>query len=238
VINTVNSGTWDAGITNSTSPYAGINSDTYSYVGINSSTWPYAGINSSTWPYAGTSTSTYISGGGTTAAITNLYGNTTRQLTPLESFEYLAPTATRLEETKSAQHSIEEFGKLNENWDGYGASSISTQARDNATRFITIFDAAPFTMPLPDVFPQPSGTISFEWETPSAEVYLEIGNTLYSGFIKTDDDQTFFLQGQADSLDQQIVALMHGAIAGPSAYSAPTITEIRTQPQRYEQLAA
>jgi hypothetical protein len=218
VINTVNSGTWYVGVTNSTSPYPGINSSAYSYVGINGNTWPYAG----------TSTSTYISGGGTTAALTNLYGNTTRQLTALESFEYLAPAATRLEETKSAQHSIEEFGKLSENWDGYGASSISTHARGNAIRFITIFDAAPFNMPLPDAFPQPSGTISFEWETPSAEVYLEIGNTLYSGFIKTDDDQTFFLQGQADSLDQQIVALIHGAIAGPSAYSAPTITEIRT----------
>jgi len=245
VINTANNGTWYAGISDSTWPYADINSGTYSYVGINISTSPYADINSSTWPYVGinslsryASTIASISSGGATAVITSLYGNTTGQLTPLESFQYLAPTATRLEENKSVRPSIEEFGNLGENWDGYGASSISNRARDNATHFIEILESAPFNMPAPDVFPQPGGTISFEWETPSAEVYLEIGNTLYSGFIKADDDQPFFLQGQADSLDQQIVALMHGAIAGPSAYSAPTITEIRRQPQWYEHLAA
>ena len=69
-------------------------------------------------------------------------------------------------------------------------------------------------------------------------MYLEIGNTLYSGFIKTDDSTITFSSGQADLLDQQIVALMYGAIAGPSAYSAPIITEIRTQPQWHERLAA
>jgi hypothetical protein len=103
---------------------------------------------------------------------------------------------------------------------------------------IDIIEIAPFNMPAAEIFPQPSGTISFEWETPFEEMYLEIGNTLYSGFIKTDDEQAILLEGPADSLDQQIVALMHGAIAGPSAYSAPTITEIHAQPQWYERLAA
>jgi hypothetical protein len=157
---------------------------------------------------------------------------------PAESFMYWVPTATRLEEAKSVRRSVDEFAQLRENWDGYGASPISDQAHENARRFIDLIEAAPFDVPAPEVSPQPSGTISFEWEMPYAEVYLEIGNTLYSGFIKTEDEQPLFLHGDADSVDQQIVALIQNAIAGPSAYSVPTITEIRTQPEWHELLAA
>jgi hypothetical protein len=201
-------------------------------IGSNTNTWLYAPVG-----YAGTSTS--VTGGGSPGAISNLVINTTMLSGVLESnFEYLAPAATRLEEAKSVRHSIEEFGKLGENWDGYGASSISNQTRENANHFVEMIEAARFNMPVPEVSPQPSGTISFEWETPSVEVYLEIGNTLYSGFIKTDDEQAFFLQGQAVSLDQQVVALMHRALSGPFAHSAPTITEIRARPQSYERRLA
>jgi hypothetical protein len=155
-----------------------------------------------------------------------------------KSFMYWMPTATRFEEAKSTRHSIDAFALLRENWDGYGASPISDQARENAHHFIDVIEAAPFGMSAPEVSPQPSGTISFEWEMPYAEVYLEIGNTLYSGFIKTEDEEPLFLQGYADSMDQQIVALIQNAIAGPSAYSVPTITEIRTAPQWHDLLAA
>lgn len=220
--------------------YAGVNNGTCCYAG--SST--YAGINDATCCYAGPSYIS-ISGSGTTSATTNVYVTSAlRQLPPLEenfqpaqSFVYLVPTATRVEEAKSARHSIDEFAQLRENWDGYGGSPISDQASDNARHFIGVIEAAPYGMAGPEVLPQPSGTISFEWETPYAEVYLEIGNTLYSGFIKTDDEQPLFLQGQADSMDQQIVALMQSAIAGPAAHSAPTITEIRST-QWHERLAA
>lgn len=109
---------------------------------------------------------------------------------------------------------IEEFGKLSENWDGHGASSISNQARDNANHFIETIEAAPFNTPAPEVLPQPNGTISFEWETPFVEVYLEVGNTLCSGYIKADAvEHVLFLQGPAGALDQQIVALLYDVIA-------------------------
>ncbi|HTV46162.1 MAG TPA: hypothetical protein VMF05_12680 [Stellaceae bacterium] len=150
---------------------------------------------------------------------------------------YWVPTATRLEEAKSIRFSIDQFATLNANWDGYGASPIAEPARENARHFVDMIEATPFGLPAPDVSPTPAGTISFEWEAPHAEAYLEIGNTRYSGFIKFDQEQQpFLLQGHADSMDQQIVTLIQTAIAGPPTTSAPTITEMQTQ--WHERLAA
>jgi hypothetical protein len=156
-----------------------------------------------------------------------------------QSFVYRVPAVTWLEELKSARHSIDEFALLQENWDAYGASQISDEARQHAHRFINEIEAAPFEVPIPEVSPKPTGTISFEWEAPHAEVYIEIGNTRYSGFIKTEQREPVFLQGHADSMDQQIVALIQSALASPLQSSAPTITEIRPQSQLWhERLAA
>jgi hypothetical protein len=158
---------------------------------------------------------------------------------PSYAFLYSVPTATRLEELKSAKHLVDEIGDLEENWDGYHAAPISEQARLNAQNFLTAIAAAPFELPLPEISPKPTGTISYEWEAPDAEVYIEIGNTRYSGFIKTDEEQPSFLQGSADALDQEIVARIYSALAVPSPMSAPPVTEIRPQPQWwYERLAA
>lgn len=101
---------------------------------------------------------------------------------------------------ESARAAIEEFGALKENWDGYGAASISYAARDNAIQFVRAIETAPFTMPPPEIRPQPSGTILFEWETPQAEAYLEIGDTRYSGFVKPTEKQPTFLEGDASEL--------------------------------------
>ena len=150
--------------------------------------------------------------------------------------ESLIPVAARLEEAKSARHNIEELACLKENWDGYGASAISQRARDNALYFISLIEAAPYGAPIPEISPTPNGTISFEWETPHAEAYLEIGNTRYSGFITTGQQQSALFEGQADSLDQQIIALVQRAMSLAPAHPA-SITEIYTQTPKHEHLA-
>jgi hypothetical protein len=152
-------------------------------------------------------------------------------------FSYCLPMATRLEQAKSAQHVIEEFGRLKENWDGYGASPIGEQGREYARHFINVIEASPFGLPAPEICPKPNGTISLEWETPHTEVYIEIGNTRYSGFIKSGQQQVTFLQGRANTLDQQIVALIHSAISASATPSAST-TEIHTQTRQHEHVAA
>jgi hypothetical protein len=177
-----------------------------------------------------------------TNAITNVVGPTTslqQSFGVTQGFVYRVPAVTWLDELKSARHSINEFALLQENWDGYGASPISDQVRQHAHHFINEIEAAPFEVPVPEVSPKPTGTISFGWEAPHAEVYIEIGNTRYSGFVKTEQQKPVFLQGHADSMDQQIVALIQSVIAAAPPSSAPTITEIRPQSQWWhERLAA
>ena len=46
---------------------------------------------------------------------------------------------------------------------------------DNALRFVNLIEAAPSGLPAPEICPKPNGTISFEWETPRVEAYIEIG---------------------------------------------------------------
>lgn len=151
---------------------------------------------------------------------------------PADTFSYRPSTAMRLEEAKAARNLLQEFAALKQNWDGYGASPISDEGREHARRFVDMIEAAPGAPPIPEISPMPSGTISFEWETPSAHAYLEIGSTLYSGFIKTEQGP-LLLQGSADHLDQHIVTLIHRAISAPVSLSAP-ITEIHRQVPQYD----
>ncbi len=147
-------------------------------------------------------------------------------------------TALRFENSRSARSTIEGFARLEDDWDGYGASSISQATRENALRFVSIIEATPFVMPGPEILPKPTGTISFEWEMPRGEVYLEIGDTRYSGFIEVhQQQQPIFLQGDADSLDQQILALIQEALVLPPTHSA-SVTGIRIQTPWHELVAA
>jgi hypothetical protein len=139
-----------------------------------------------------------------------------------------APAATRSEEAKSARNTIEELGDLQDDWDGYGAASISREVRDNALHFIKVIEAAPFGMQAPEISPTPTGTISFEWVTPHAKAFLEIGNTRYSGFVQTHQQEPAYLQGRTESMDQSVVAFIHNALSVPPKYSA-SVTEIRTK---------
>lgn len=50
----------------------------------------------------------------------------------------------------------------NEGWDGYTAGPISTGAYHAAVRFVWSIPAA---FPMPDVVPEPDGSISLEWES-------------------------------------------------------------------------
>lgn len=153
-----------------------------------------------------------------------------------EFTSYFVPEATRIEQSKSAQLAIKEMTALGENWDGYGAAAISEQTCDNALRFVSLIAAAPHGLPAPEISPKPNGTISFEWETPRVEAYLEIGNTRYSGFVTTDQQPPALFEGYADSMDQQIVAVVQTAMSLAPAHPA-SITEIHTTAPKHEHLA-
>jgi hypothetical protein len=153
-----------------------------------------------------------------------------------EVTSYFVPAATRIEQAKSARLTIKELADLKENWDGYGAAPISERTRDNALLFVDLIEAAPYGLPAPEICPKPNGTISFEWETPRVEAYLEIGNTRYSGFVNRDYQPAVLLEGHAESMDQQIVAVVHTAMSLTAIHPA-SITEIHTTAPKHEHLA-
>jgi hypothetical protein len=159
----------------------------------------------------------------------------TFSLYPADTFHGWPSTATRLEEAKTARHLLEEFAALKDNWDGYNASAISAEARANARRFVDMIEASLSPLPAPEISPLPSGTISFEWEAPGAHTYVEIGTTLYSGFIKTDQGPIFF-EGSTDHLDQSVVSLIQRYISVPTPSVAP-ITEFHARAPQYDLMA-
>lgn len=151
--------------------------------------------------------------------------------------DYGVPVAIRIQEAKAAYETIDAFKNLEEDWDGYGAAAISEQTRSNATQFIAILEASVGGLSIPEPTPTPSGTVSLEWQAEGCEAYIEIGNTRYSGFITTGHQQTILLEGRADSIDHNLVELIHNEITAHVMSSVP-VTEIRTQNTRYDRLAA
>jgi hypothetical protein len=85
------------------------------------------------------------------------------------------------QERASARGKIEEFAGMPENWDGYGALPVRPETAQNA---LDALRKLPDEIPMPDITPNPNGTISFEWESPSGVGHLELGRTRFSFYIK------------------------------------------------------
>jgi hypothetical protein len=80
-----------------------------------------------------------------------------------------------------AREKIEGFARMPENWDGYGAVRIRTETKQNA---IDALEMLHDKVPMPDIIPNPNGTLSFEWESLAGIGHLEIGRTRFSFYIK------------------------------------------------------
>ena len=55
------------------------------------------------------------------------------------------------------------------NWDGYGAKAISSFTYEEAKRFI---DALPHWVQLPEIVPEPTGDIGFEWSNGKDYIFV------------------------------------------------------------------
>ncbi len=82
------------------------------------------------------------------------------------------------------------------NWDGYGAQPVSASAYTEALAFL---NALPPHIPIPEVVPEPDGSIGFEWENGANRVFTASlsgkGSIVYAGLIgkgtKTHGTETF-----------------------------------------------
>jgi hypothetical protein len=154
-----------------------------------------------------------------------------------ETFGYSQLVAARFEEAKAARTLVNELETLGDNWDGYGASPITPQTCTNARGLIDMIEASPHKVPIPEIAPTPSGTISFEWETDEVVLYLEVGNTRVSGYIKMDRNPPTYLHGRVHDLDQQSLTFVQTTIAAPENPSR-SITAIYRQVPQHELVAA
>ena len=83
----------------------------------------------------------------------------------------------------SAISKVNEYISLNENWDGYNSIPVTSQSGQNAINFIICLNDS-ILEKVSDIFPNPHGTITFEWVNKLEEkISLEIGNNSYSYFV-------------------------------------------------------
>jgi hypothetical protein len=101
----------------------------------------------------------------------------------------------------SAIEHTRELGNLPEDWDGYGAPRIESQAVENAISFL---DA--LSCPVPFITPHPNGTVAFEWESPFGEAYLEIGKTRFSFYAKPSVGQPILVDGRSDAVHAYLIS--------------------------------
>lgn len=112
------------------------------------------------------------------------------------------------------------------NWDGEGALPVSPLTKQNAK------DALKDILPVvsaPEISPNPSGTVSFEWETNEGKAHLEIGNTKYSFYVSPRFGNTIFHEGTVED-----ALRFHGNLVAsllyPQTNRAEAITTIRCSP--------
>lgn len=86
---------------------------------------------------------------------------------------------------------ISKFRMLQENWDEYGAKTISTKAIFDAVRLLSEISQA--STPEPYIFPTATGGIQIEWHTEKADLEVEVTDdasiiVIYEGPGKKEKD--------------------------------------------------
>ena len=80
---------------------------------------------------------------------------------------------------------IVSFVSLNHSWDGHGALPLEVESAANAIVFTNQLSDNVLLDKLVHLYPNPHGTISFDWENESDEIIsLEIGNSSFSYYTR------------------------------------------------------
>jgi hypothetical protein len=78
-----------------------------------------------------------------------------------------------------------ELASLPKNWDGYGAYLIHPEVVKKSVTMLKSLPETLFAMLTEDnVTPNPSGTISLDWQKETVKVFLEIGSSFSTYFVK------------------------------------------------------
>ncbi len=92
--------------------------------------------------------------------------------------------------------SILSFKSLNNNWDGFNSIPLEVKSASNAIHLLDLVGADLFCS-VKDFYPNPNGTITFEWYNEEDEiVFLEIGNSTFSYYVTFNAIETNYFNKQ------------------------------------------
>lgn len=94
------------------------------------------------------------------------------------------------------------FKSLENSWDGYNAKPLGIKCASNAIKLLDNINDDELNK-ISDFYPNPNGTISFEWENKNDEIIsLEIGKDTFSYFVSFNSMETkYFNKQKFDSGD-------------------------------------
>jgi hypothetical protein len=116
-----------------------------------------------------------------------------------------------------AIRNINEFAKLPENWDGYGALKISPEAIAGARGIVS----SAYGFPMSDVTPTANGTLGIEWQRNDKEAYVEVGRTRVSGYLKPSSIQTYYVACNTPDAAMALPAVIQSILTSDHNVTAP-----------------
>jgi len=123
-------------------------------------------------------------------------------------------------ELPAVRRAIEDNAFVEPNWDGYGSLGIKPETKENAIQGIqnVLLEA-----PVPDITPNPNGTLSFEWETQNGSAHLEVGQTMFSFYVRPRAGDPILFSGPADQINR-----LHGSLIADLLFPRGGVTSATT----------
>jgi len=94
-------------------------------------------------------------------------------------------------------------------WNGYGASPVSAAAYEEA---VTFLNALPASVPIPEVVPEPDGSVGFEWWNGRHRIFTVMtagnGSLVYAGIIGR-GNKAHGIEAFDDSIPENLLAYIN-----------------------------
>ncbi|MCB1849269.1 MAG: hypothetical protein KDI83_00490 [Gammaproteobacteria bacterium] len=125
----------------------------------------------------------------------------------LKSFDVRVVQPEAIDRTEAFDQ-LRSIANLQENWDRYGAERVCDECIKNAK---SIISSLPSFVPSPDIFPNPNGTVTLEWDEDVGSFSIELGKEEFSSFVDFEGKQRYykghFELGLAEFADSALQAL-------------------------------